>query len=183
MFSECCKTEAIFCCPTFYFSIISSCCNINPIWRISQTIHIKEMTLLLKNVCFRFPFPHKQLPFHFTCHCNPVTSWINWDAINFLFRYLKTMDWFQSIQIEQTEYTVWLANTNQFVVTLIYLVNTNYSRLSLNLEFVFFLQQKSSLCNFSFKFSHELNVGFLLNIFIWLFTKFQPFLLFKLLKF
>jgi len=41
------------------------------------------------------------------------------------------MNWLEGIQIEQTENTIWLTDTEQLVVSLVHLINTHDSTLSL----------------------------------------------------
>ena len=66
------------------------------------------MSLLLHDVGFGFPLPHKELALLFGAERDPLTIGVDRDGVDSVLCDLEWMNWLQIIEIVHAEYTVGL---------------------------------------------------------------------------
>ena len=104
------ETESVLDCPQFDFAVVASRRDHRSIRRVRHSVQIKEVALLLQDVCLTLPLPNEELPLLFASHCDPVCLRVNRDAIDPIMRYLEGVDGLERVEIVQAEHSIRLAD-------------------------------------------------------------------------
>ncbi len=102
------KAQTILSGPHFELSIITPCCQVGTIRWVRNSIEVEMMSLLLHDVGFGFPLPHKELALLFGAERDPLTIGVDRDGVDSVLCDLEWMYWLQIIEIVHAEYSVGL---------------------------------------------------------------------------
>ena len=92
MLGESHEAKTVLCGPKLYFTIVSSSSQEVAIRGVGHCVKVKEMSLLLEDICFTLPLPDEKLAKFRTAQHYPVTRNIEPHRVDGLVRDGETVD-------------------------------------------------------------------------------------------